>query len=120
MASSEQIERTGRALIDAAPALAKVILFGSHARGDADEGSDLDFLVIEQDVEDGLAEGIRTPSYSDESRRSGRRNRDGRGRGRTALEGAGHNGRSRFVGGPHRRRVLTVPLARENAVLSSR
>jgi predicted nucleotidyltransferase len=45
--AEEMIERAGRVLIDAAPAPARVILFGSHARGDADEGSDFDFLVIE-------------------------------------------------------------------------
>jgi predicted nucleotidyltransferase len=49
--AEEMIERAGRALIDAAPAPAKVILFGSHARGDADQGSDLDFLVIEREVD---------------------------------------------------------------------
>lgn len=48
VATEELIERAGRALIDAAPVPAKVILFGSHARGDADTGSDLDFLVIER------------------------------------------------------------------------
>ena len=30
----------------------KVILFGSYARGDADEGSDLDLMVAERDVVD--------------------------------------------------------------------
>ncbi|MDP1605535.1 MAG: nucleotidyltransferase domain-containing protein [Rhodocyclaceae bacterium] len=30
----------------------RVILFGSYARGDADEGSDLDFLVVEREVAD--------------------------------------------------------------------
>jgi predicted nucleotidyltransferase len=55
----QTIERAGRALVDAASAPAKVILFGSHARGDADEGSDLDFLVIEREVEDRLAEAVK-------------------------------------------------------------
>jgi len=36
-----------------------VILFGSHARGDARRGSDLDFLVIEGEVESKHAEMVR-------------------------------------------------------------
>jgi predicted nucleotidyltransferase len=59
IAAGELIERAGRALIDAAPAPAKVILFGSHARGDANEGSDFDFLVIEREVENRLTEEVR-------------------------------------------------------------
>ena len=55
----EKIDRAGRLLADAAGAPARVILFGSHARGEADGGSDLDFLVIERDVEDRLGEAIR-------------------------------------------------------------
>jgi len=57
--AEEMIERAGRVLIDAAPAPARVILFGSHARGDADEGSDFDFLVIEPETQDRLAEAVR-------------------------------------------------------------
>lgn len=53
------IDRAGRALIDAAPAPAKVILFGSRARGDADDRSDFDFLVVEHDVADRFAETVR-------------------------------------------------------------
>jgi len=53
------IERAGRALIDAASVPAKVILFGSHARGDAGEDSDFDFLVIERKVDDRLAEAVK-------------------------------------------------------------
>lgn len=30
----------------------RIILFGSYARGDADEGSDLDLLVVEREVLD--------------------------------------------------------------------
>ena len=59
VAAETVIERAGRALVDAASAPAKVILFGSHARGDADEGSDFDFLVIEREVEDRLAESVK-------------------------------------------------------------
>ena len=58
VAAEAMIERAGRALIDAAPAPAKVILFGSYARSDADEGSDFDFLVIEEEVQDRLTEAV--------------------------------------------------------------
>ena len=40
------IVEAGQRLAKAAPD-AKVILFGSHARGDAQPGSDLDLLVVE-------------------------------------------------------------------------
>jgi uncharacterized protein len=59
VATEAMIERAGRALIDAASAPAKVILFGSRARGDASEGSDFDFLVIERQVDDRLAEAVK-------------------------------------------------------------
>lgn len=48
-----------RALALAAPQEAQIVLFGSHARGDADEGSDLDFLVIEPVVENRAREMVR-------------------------------------------------------------
>lgn len=59
VANAELIDRAGRILLEAASAPAKVILFGSHARGDADEGSDFDFLVIEREVENRSAEAIK-------------------------------------------------------------
>lgn len=47
------------ALIQAAPHVEKIILFGSQARGDADEDSDWDFLVIEPVVENRAHEMVR-------------------------------------------------------------
>ncbi len=47
------------ALIQAAPHTEQIILFGSQARGDADEGSDWDFLVIEPVVENRAREMVR-------------------------------------------------------------
>jgi predicted nucleotidyltransferase len=52
------IAEAGRRLLAAAPE-ARVILFGSAARGELSEDSDLDFLVIEQDVKDRHAEQVR-------------------------------------------------------------
>lgn len=49
----------GRRLVRAAGSTAQVILFGSHARGDAGPNSDLDFLVIEPSVENELEEALR-------------------------------------------------------------
>jgi predicted nucleotidyltransferase len=51
MASSETIQKAGEALAAAAGSSAKVILFGSHARGEGDSNSDIDFLVIEPVIE---------------------------------------------------------------------
>ena len=45
-------------LRQAAPG-ARIILFGSYARGEADEGSDLDFLVVEPEVANEFEETIR-------------------------------------------------------------
>jgi predicted nucleotidyltransferase len=59
VAAEALIERAGQALIEAATAPAKVILFGSRARGDNDDRSDFDFLVIESDVDDGFGEMVR-------------------------------------------------------------
>ncbi len=53
------IERAGRAPIEAVSAPAKVILFGSRARGDQDDRSDFDFLVIEREVDDRFGEMAR-------------------------------------------------------------
>ena len=53
------IQEAGRRLLEAAPPLTRVILFGSYARGDADRHSDLDFLVIEPSVDDVVKESAR-------------------------------------------------------------
>ena len=56
---AELIDRAGRTLADAAQSPARVIVFGSHARGDARDGSDLDFLVIEREVANPAREMVR-------------------------------------------------------------
>jgi len=53
------IQEAGRRILEAAPAGSRLILFGSHARGEAGEHSDLDFLVIEPSVEDWGKESVR-------------------------------------------------------------
>jgi predicted nucleotidyltransferase len=55
----EIITEAGRRLAAAAGPRSRVILFGSHARGDADERSDLDFLVIEPTVASRHEESVR-------------------------------------------------------------
>ncbi len=47
------------ALAQAAPQAEQIILFGSQARGDAVEGSDLDVLVIEPEVANRAHEMVR-------------------------------------------------------------
>jgi uncharacterized protein len=59
MASSELIQKAGEVLANAAGGSARVILFGSHARGDARADSDVDFLVIEPKLEDRKGEWER-------------------------------------------------------------
>ena len=53
-----QLIEAGRRLIEAAPH-ARVILFGSHARGNAGERSDVDLLVIEPEVDNAAVESVR-------------------------------------------------------------
>lgn len=58
-AAEATVERAGRALVEATTTQTKVILFGSRARGDADDRSDFDFLVIEREVNDRFGEMVR-------------------------------------------------------------
>jgi predicted nucleotidyltransferase len=50
MLDPESIHEAVRRAVASAYAPSRVIVFGSYARGDADEGSDLDLLVIEREV----------------------------------------------------------------------
>ena len=58
MISQEQIDSAVRVLAEIAGAQ-RILLFGSYARGDAGEDSDLDLLVIEPQVADRAAEMVR-------------------------------------------------------------
>ena len=55
----QTIEEAAQLLLKAAPAGSRVILFGSYARGEADRRSDVDFLVVEPQVKDQIAEEVR-------------------------------------------------------------
>jgi len=58
MVTREKIEAAVRILSEATHS-ARIVLFGSYARGDAGADSDLDFLVIEPRVEDRAREMVR-------------------------------------------------------------
>ena len=59
MVSDDLIELAARALVDAAEGPARVILFGSRARGEGAEDSDVDLLVVEREVVDRFGESVR-------------------------------------------------------------
>ena len=59
MIDQATIQKAVDLLLRSAPAGSRVILFGSYARGDADPESDVDFLVVEPQVEDPMAEEVR-------------------------------------------------------------
>lgn len=56
---AEALEEIARRLAVAAPGGSEVLLFGSHARDEAHEASDIDLLVIEPAVDDVMAESVR-------------------------------------------------------------
>ena len=58
MIDSENISKAVELLREAAHPR-KIILFGSYATGDADEGSDVDLLVVEDQVGDVMSEIVR-------------------------------------------------------------
>lgn len=50
MLNEQAIHEAVRRAVAAAHAPSRVIVFGSYARGDADEGADLDLMVVEREV----------------------------------------------------------------------
>lgn len=59
MLDSAQLVAAAQRLATAATRPATVIVFGSYARGDAGESSDLDLVVIEPELPDKAAEYLR-------------------------------------------------------------
>lgn len=59
MINAITLNKAVQALAQAAPQAAQIVLFGSHARGDAHDDSDLDFLVIEPTLENRANEMVR-------------------------------------------------------------
>lgn len=59
MESQEIIEAAGKTLAELANDPVKILLFGSHARGEAGPESDYDFMVVEREVKDKHAEMVR-------------------------------------------------------------
>jgi predicted nucleotidyltransferase len=59
MISRELIDHAARKLLISAPSGSRVILFGSQARLEASDQSDVDFLVIEPDLDNRHSEMVR-------------------------------------------------------------
>lgn len=59
MLADDAVSEAARRLARTASSPARVILFGSRARGDGSTTSDLDFFVIEQEVASRRAEAVR-------------------------------------------------------------
>lgn len=59
MTPADIIEEIRVRMSRAVPPQSRVILFGSRAREQADDGSDYDVLVIEPEVEDSAREAVR-------------------------------------------------------------
>ena len=59
MLTKQDINAAVQRVVAAAQSPRKVIVFGSYARGDADEGSDLDLLVVESQIDKKLQEHVR-------------------------------------------------------------
>ena len=62
MLNPDQIANAAQRVVAAASSPATVIMFGSYACGDADEGSDLDLLVVQSELMDEAAEYLHLRS----------------------------------------------------------
>lgn len=59
MLNEASIRAAVASIVSAAHAPQKVVLFGSYARAEADEDSDLDLLVVEREIDDYTVEYSR-------------------------------------------------------------
>jgi predicted nucleotidyltransferase len=59
MLTENAIYEAAQRIAAAAHGPLKVIVFGSYGRGDADEGTDLDLLVVEREIPDYTQEYLR-------------------------------------------------------------
>jgi uncharacterized protein len=59
MLQPEQLKQAAQRLASAASRPATVIVFGSYARGDATESSDLDLVVVQPELVDKAGEYLR-------------------------------------------------------------
>ena len=59
MLDAETIQSAVNRMVAAASGPSRVILFGSYARGTADEGSDIDLMVVERELTDKAGEYLR-------------------------------------------------------------
>lgn len=59
MLSQQAIEDTVLRMVAVAQSPKRVVVFGSYARGDANEDSDLDLLVVESEIDDRTHEYVR-------------------------------------------------------------
>ena len=57
--TEQDIRDAAHRVAAAASSAAKVIVFGSYGRGDADEGSDLELMVVERELKDRGEEYLR-------------------------------------------------------------
>jgi predicted nucleotidyltransferase len=62
MLTAQELDRAVQRIARTATQPAKVILFGSYARSEADEGSDLDLMVVERELPDKAGEYLKIKS----------------------------------------------------------
>lgn len=62
MISQQQLQSVADRIVERASSSVRVIVFGSYARGEASEDSDLDLLVVEAELRDKASEYLQLKS----------------------------------------------------------